>query len=67
VDQAGFYVGGTIGYGWGKSNTDTAFSDPVSAGQLFATSGPQARGAIGGAQGGYNWVAGNILPAWKRI
>ena len=42
---AGFYVGGTIGYGWGKSNTDTAFSDPVSAGQLFATSEfPQARG-----------------------
>ena len=59
---AGFYVGGTIGYGWGKSNTDTAFSDPVSAGQLFATSGSRKlEGAIGGAQGGYNWVAGNIL------
>ena len=59
---AGFYVGGTIGYGWGKSNTDTAFSDPVSAGQLFATSeSRKLEGAIGGAQGGYNWVAGNIL------
>ncbi len=59
---AGFYVGGTIGYGWGKSNTDTAFSDPVSAGQLFATSeSRKLEGAIGGAQGGYNWLAGNIL------
>jgi iron complex outermembrane receptor protein len=59
---AGFYVGGTIGYGWGKSTTDTAFSDPVSAGQLFATNeSRKLDGAIGGAQGGYNWVAGNIL------
>ena len=59
---AGFYVGGTIGYGWGKSNTDTVFSDPATSGQLFATSGTRKLdGAIGGAQGGYNWVAGNIL------
>ena len=59
---AGFYVGGTIGYGWGKSNTDTVFSDPVTAGQLFATNGSRKlEGAIGGAQGGYNWVAGNML------
>ena len=59
---AGFYVGGTIGYGWGKSNTDTAFSDPATAAQLFATSGSRKLdGAIGGAQGGYNWVAGNLL------
>ena len=30
----GPYVGGTIGYGAGKSNTDTAFSDPVSGAEL---------------------------------
>ena len=58
----GFYVGGTIGYGWGKSSTDTVFSDPTTAGQLFATNGSRKlEGAIGGAQGGYNWVAGNML------
>ena len=58
----GFYVGGTIGYGWGKSSTDTVFSDPATAGQLFATNGSRKlEGAIGGAQGGYNWVAGNML------
>ena len=59
---AGFYVGGTIGYSWGRSNTDTAFSDAAGAGQLFATNdSPKLDGAIGGAQGGYNWVAGNVL------
>ena len=59
---AGFYVGGTVGYGWGKSNTDAVFSDAATSGQLFATSGARKLdGAIGGAQGGYNWVAGNIL------
>ena len=41
---AGFYVGGTIGYGWGKSNTDTVFSDPATSGQLFATSGARKLG-----------------------
>ena len=59
---AGLYVGGTIGYGWGKSNTDTVFSDPAIGGPLFATSGSRKLdGAIGGAQAGYNWVAGNVL------
>jgi opacity protein-like surface antigen len=61
---SGLYVGGTIGYGAGKSNTDTTFSDPVSGAELFATS--RARrldGAIGGAQAGYNWLAGGVLLA----
>ncbi len=59
---AGFYVGGTIGYGWGNSNTDTAFSDPGSGAQLFATSASRKLdGAVGGAQGGYNWLVGKVL------
>src|SRR5262245_13372640 len=56
---AGPYVGGTIGYSAGKSNTDTAFSDPVSGAELFATRrSRRLDGAIGGAQAGYNWLAG---------
>jgi iron complex outermembrane recepter protein len=56
---AGPYVGATIGYGAGKSKTDTTFSDPASGAQLFATSAsPNLDRAIGGAQAGYNWVAG---------
>jgi outer membrane immunogenic protein len=59
---AGFYLGGTIGYGWGKSDTDTVFSDVASTGQLLATtSSNRLDGAIGGAQAGYNWAAGNLL------
>ena len=59
---AGFYLGGTIGYSWGKSKTDTVFSDLASTRQLFATNGSnRLDGAIGGAQAGYNWLAGNLL------
>jgi opacity protein-like surface antigen len=58
----GLYVGATVGYGAGKSNTDTAFSDPVSAAELFATTrSRRLDGAIGGAQAGYNWLAGVFL------
>jgi len=59
---AGPYLGGTIGYSAGKSNTDTAFSDPVSGAELFATTrSRRLDGAIGGAQAGYNWLAGVLL------
>jgi iron complex outermembrane recepter protein len=56
---AGPYLGGTIGYSAGKSKTDTIFSDPGSGAELFATSASRRLdGAIGGAQAGYNWLAG---------
>jgi outer membrane immunogenic protein len=56
---AGPYVGGTIGYSAGKSKTDTIFSDPGSGAELFTTSASRRLdGAIGGAQAGYNWLAG---------
>jgi iron complex outermembrane receptor protein len=56
---AGPYVGGSIGYSAGKSKTSTSFSDPASGAQLFATSASRnLDGAIGGAQAGYNWLAG---------
>jgi iron complex outermembrane receptor protein len=56
---AGPYLGGTIGYSAGKSKTDTIFSDLASGAELFATSAQRRLdGAIGGAQAGYNWLAG---------
>ena len=56
---AGPYVGATIGYGAGKSKTDTNFSDPGSGAELFATNASRSLdGAIGGAQIGHNWLAG---------
>jgi opacity protein-like surface antigen len=58
----GPYVGATIGYSTGKSDTDTLFSTPGIGAQLFATNGSRRLdGAIGGAQAGYNWVGGILL------
>ncbi len=48
---AGPYLGVNFGYGAGKSNTDTVFSDPASGAALFATNASRKLdGAIGGAQ-----------------
>jgi outer membrane immunogenic protein len=44
----GFYVGGNIGYGWGRFSDDAGASADVN-------------GIIGGGQIGYNWQAGNIV------
>ena len=59
---AGLYLGGTIGYGWGTSYTGILFSDIASTSQPLATArAKRLDGAIGGAQAGYNWVAGNLI------
>ena len=56
---AGFYAGGTVGYGWGRSSTETIFNDVANEAQLFVTDrSRKLEGLIGGAQAGYNWVAG---------
>jgi outer membrane immunogenic protein len=76
VSWTGFYVGGNVGYGWGDPRTNVAgsatfFSFPgnfadVPAGFpstiAFADSNTaRLRGAIGGAQFGYNY---QINPRW---
>jgi iron complex outermembrane recepter protein len=56
---SGPYLGGAIGYSAGRSKTDTIFGDPASGAGVFATSAARdLDGAIGGAQAGYNWLAG---------
>jgi iron complex outermembrane receptor protein len=59
---AGFYLGFNVGYSFGRSNTDIAFSDAFSGAALFADrSSSKLDGGIFGAQAGYNWLAGNWL------
>jgi iron complex outermembrane receptor protein len=59
---AGFYLGFNVGYSFGRSNTDIAYSDAVSGAALFADRGSsKLDGGIFGAQAGYNLVAGNWL------
>lgn len=58
----GFYVGGHLGYGWGRANTSFT---PLPSATSFAdmaptTLRPNPRGVIGGAQLGYNKQVGGI-------
>jgi outer membrane immunogenic protein len=71
----GFYIGGNVGYSWGRANTDLAGSARV---QVFRTAGPDlvfdsgpigaglnntsnVDGWIGGFQAGYNVQQGSWL------
>jgi outer membrane immunogenic protein len=51
----GFYVGGNVGYSFGRSNDASTLTSSVGT-ALFASSGnSNLNGVIGGAQIGYNW------------
>jgi outer membrane immunogenic protein len=55
----GWYVGGNIGYSWGRDHGPITLSDPV-AGTLFSVTGnTRLDGVIGGGQIGYNWQIKN--------
>ena len=55
----GFYIGGNIGYSWGRSRDDSSLTN--TAGTVLFTSSDRANmdGVIGGAQIGYNWQVQN--------
>ena len=55
----GFYIGGNVGYSWGRSSDTSTFTN--GAGTVLFTSADRANmdGVIGGAQIGYNWQLQN--------
>jgi outer membrane immunogenic protein len=56
----GFYLGGNIGYSWGRSDSTLTFSDATSGAVLASTSGKfNLDGLIGGGQIGHNWQSGS--------
>jgi outer membrane immunogenic protein len=70
----GLYVGGNVGYSWGRSSNDwdfyaphlSVFLDPACrpAGFAFCAAGSDSNklaGVIGGLQAGYNWQSGQLL------
>jgi len=55
-DWTGFYVGGNIGYSWGRSNSTLTLSDATSGAILSSAATKFGMdGIIGGGQIGYNW------------
>ena len=71
----GGYIGGHIGYGWGRANT--SFTPLPTAAQFInlapTTLRPDPSGFNGGAQGGYNWQSGSFVGgfeadiSWSRM
>jgi len=68
----GWYVGGNIGYGWGRASSDVNYfqafvpGDTNCSGSVddLCINGSDAvnmNGLIGGIQAGYNWQSGNYL------
>jgi len=55
----GFYIGGNVGYSWGRSSDTSTLTN--GAGAVLFTSADRANmdGVIGGAQIGYNWQVQN--------
>jgi outer membrane immunogenic protein len=55
---AGFYIGGNVGYGWGKKEWSDFF-DPVNHDTVRgADAHYHTKGFLGGGQVGYNWQSG---------
>src|SRR5437879_4896211 len=63
----GFYVGGNVGYSWGRSRTDVSFSNSATGAPIVPPAGSitnasaNLNGAIGGGQIGYNWQTNNVV------
>jgi outer membrane immunogenic protein len=56
----GFYLGGNVGYSWGRSDTTSSFLDATSGAVLNSASSKfNLDGVIGGGQLGYNWQNSN--------
>src|SRR5690348_7850020 len=61
---AGLYIGGNVGYGWGAGKTDALeVADIAVANSPTASfsSDDKPKGAVGGAQIGYNWQMGPLV------
>jgi outer membrane immunogenic protein len=56
---SGFYIGGNIGYSWGRSSDTSSLSN--GAGTVLFTSAGSSNldGVVGGGQAGYNWQMQN--------
>ena len=56
----GWYVGGNLGYSWGRDNGPVTLSDPVTGPLYSVDSNTRLDGVIGGLQVGHN----SQIPNW---
>ena len=59
----GFYIGGHVGYAWGRNTTGVGLPDALDcgAGPSCETIRTNVRGAFGGGHAGYNWQSGAMV------
>jgi len=59
----GFYIGGHVGYGWGRSTTDVGRPDALDCGNGSSCESISydVNGAFGGAYLGYNWQVNSVV------
>jgi outer membrane immunogenic protein len=61
-DWTGFYVGGNLGYSWGRSSDTSTLTNATTGAVLLTTSDrSDLNGIVGGGQIGYNWQMQNWL------
>jgi outer membrane immunogenic protein len=60
-DWTGFYIGGNLGYSWGRSSDTTAITNPAGTVLFSGADRTNLNGIVGGGQIGYNWQMQNWL------
>jgi outer membrane immunogenic protein len=58
-DWTGFYVGGNIGYSWGRSSDTSTLTNAAGTVLLTTSDKSDLNGIVGGGQIGYNWQTQN--------
>jgi outer membrane immunogenic protein len=57
----GFYIGGNVGYSWGRSRDDSSLANGAGTVLFRSSDRSNLDGVVGGGQIGYNWQAQNWL------
>jgi outer membrane immunogenic protein len=60
-DWTGFYVGGNLGYSWGRSSDTSAITNGAGTLVFSSVDRTDLNGIVGGGQIGYNWQMQNWL------
>jgi outer membrane immunogenic protein len=55
----GFYIGGNVGYSWGRSSDNSTLTNGAGTVLFANSSAVNLNGVVGGGQAGYNWQISN--------